>query len=581
MILIDKIKLETFGNRRLKYYSELGYDISGEYIEVRVDHINRGSRTIIKVECDFCKKIAETKYKEYLRNISIGGKYACCKICGSEKAKVTNLKNIGVSHPMKLVEIQDKTKKTNLERYGVEFLQQSPEIREKSKKSIIENWSVDHISKTEYYKDKIKETNLERYGVEYAIQSEDIRLKLKQTLLENYGVDNPSKSSIILEKVKETNFKKYGNKVYLKTDDFKIKNSDTLNHKWLSDNIMKSDLFRYDRFSISKDVNYLHYLENSISVLECESGHEFNIHIDNYLKRSLSNLPLCTICNPIGDSKSIKEKELFKYIKSIYQGQVIQSYRDGLEIDIYLPQLKLGFEFNGLYWHSEEFKDKNYHLSKTNYFEKCEINIIHIWEDDWIFKNKIIKSQIKNWIGLSDKIWARKCYVKEVKDAKITSNFLQENHIQGSTGSNLKLGLYYDDELISLMIFDHFEGRKKMEDGGWNLSRFCNKLNTTVVGGSSKLLKYFINNYDVSRIVSYADRDWSRGSLYENLGFSKVSKSNTDYKYVIDNKRVNKSKFRKSNLNTQLTESQYMKKNKIQRIWDCGKIKFELKLLSN
>lgn len=125
------------------------------------------------------------------------------------------------------------------------------------------------------------------------------------------------------------------------------------------------------------------------------------------------------------------------------------------------------------------------------------------------------------------------------------------------------------------MTFDNYEGRKKMPIGNWNINRFCNKLNTYVVGGASKILKHFIKNYDVSRIISYADRDWSEGNLYKKLGFNKISESNPDYKYIYENKRIHKSRFRKSRLKTNLSERQEMKKSQIQRVWDCGKIKWE------
>jgi hypothetical protein len=120
------------------------------------------------------------------------------------------------------------------------------------------------------------------------------------------------------------------------------------------------------------------------------------------------------------------------------------------------------------------------------------------------------------------------------------------------------------------MTLDHYEGRNKMEDGGWNINRFCNKVNYSVIGGASKLLKYFINNYDVKRVISYADRDWSEGNLYEKLGFDKVNESKPDYKYIFEGKRVHKSRFRKSK--TGISEN----KLKILKIFDCGKIKWEL-----
>ena len=271
---------------------------------------------------------------------------------------------------------------------------------------------------------------------------------------------------------------------------------------------------------------------------------------------------------------------LFTFISENYNGVIKNNYRDRYEIDIYLPELKLGFEFDGLYWHSEKFKEKNYHLDKTEYFKKKDIRIIHIYEDDWVYRSDILKSQIKNLLKLNlHKIFARKCIIKEVS-IKECKKFLDDNHIQGSVSSKIKIGLYIEEELLSLMTFNSSEGRKKMEDGGWNLNRFCNKCGINVVGGASKLLSYFVKNYDVKRIVSYADKDWSVGNLYEVLGFTNIGGNGPDYKYIVDGRRVHKSRYKKSKLNTTLTESQEMLKRNIYKIYDCGKIKFELKKTS-
>jgi hypothetical protein len=338
--------------------------------------------------------------------------------------------------------------------------------------------------------------------------------------------------------------------------------------------------------TLNKDLNFVNHLGKGLYELKCDLGeHNFTINRHLYHARKRIKSQFCTICNPVGDTSSVKEIEVLEFIKSNYKGEVIHLFRQGLEIDIYLPDLNLGFEFNGLYWHSEIFKDRNYHLGKTEYFEKLGIRIIHIWEDDWLYRNTIIKSQIKNWLGFSDlKIGARRCQVKEIVDKAEYRKFLDENHIQGYVPSTLKLGLYYKNELVSLMTFDHFEGRKKMNLDEWNLSRFCNKINTNVLGGASKLLKYFILNYNPSRIISFSDKSWSVGNLYFKLEFSVKNITKPNYYYVVDGIRSNKQKWKKSNLvklgfDKKLSESQIMEDNfGAVKIFDCGQIKFEYRL---
>jgi len=512
------------------------------------------------------------------------------------KIKKTNLERWGVEWTLQNKEVQIKGKSTNLEKLGVEYSMQSPEIRLKAQQTLksnfgvnnpsqsleikkkkiktsLSNWGVENPSQASDIKEKKRITSLINLGVEYPMQSEGVREKVKKTLLLNWGVDHNTKSPLILEKIRKSNQENWGVDWTLQSSEIKEKSKITNLQNWGTEYINQSEEFRKKNFTLSQDPNYLKYLGDLTSLFKCEKDHEFEITSDNYFSRKRSYLPLCTICHPIGDSRSIKENEVYHYLQSIYEGKIIQSYRDELEIDIYLPELKLGFEFNGLYWHSEEYKGKYYHQKKQKHFEERGIRVIHLWEDDWDSNSLIIRSQIRNWLGQSNKIFARKCQVIELKSA---TDFLNSNHIQGVDHSIIKLGLTYEGKLVAVMTFNQLEGRNKMPAGEWNLSRFCNEINISIIGGSSKLLKYFIQKYQPTRIISYADRDWSVGDLYHNLGFKKVGESKPDYKYLVENRRVHKSNFRKSKLKLVAgTEGDYMKGRGVYKIWDCGKIKFE------
>lgn len=482
-------------------------------IKSDVSSLGKWSNQIIDLVCDNCGVEKSIKYKLYTSYGYENGSYYCRKC----KLKQNNLEKWGVENPFQLKEVKEKIKRTNLEKWGVENPSQNYEINKKIKES---------ISK---------------------LDKEEINKKREITNLEKWGVRNVSQAKKVKEKKAETNIENWG-----------------------TDNNKKSDIFRKRNFKITKHVNYISYEKEGVSLFKCDNNkdHEFKIEIDNFIKRIKYNSTLCTECFPIGTNQSGKEIKLYNFIKSHYSGEIIQCYRDIYEIDIYLPQLKLGFEFNGVHWHSDLYREKNSHLEKTKHFSERGIRIIHIWEDHWDLKSEIIKSQILNWLGLSKKIFARKCNIKEV-EVDESSSFLEKNHIQGKIGSNLKLGLYLGEELVSLMTFDHLEGRKRIGKENWNINRFCNKRGYTVVGGASKIFKYFISNFEVNRVISYADRDWSLGVLYKTLGFNKISESLPDYKYVINGIRVHKSHFKKSKIG--ISEG----KLNTPKIWDCGKIKWE------
>jgi hypothetical protein len=288
-------------------------------------------------------------------------------------------------------------------------------------------------------------------------------------------------------------------------------------------------------------------------------------------------------CPKCGNMFNETEDTLKTFIKSLNL-DIIENTRKiipPLELDIFIPSHNIAIEFNGIYWHNELNKPSNYHLNKTIKCEEQGVKLIHIFEDEWLINQDIVKSRLKNILGLTEnKIFGRKCEIRTVnnKESKI---FLDDNHLQGNTNSSIRLGLYYNDELVSLMTFNKPRlGVGKTYDG-YELTRFCNKLDTNVIGAASKFLKYFINNFKPKTIISYADMRWSTGDLYDTLGFDKVSINKPNYWYVIGNKRKHRFGFRKHILQkegfdtTNKTEHEIMLERKIYRIYDCGTITYK------
>jgi len=399
-------------------------------------------------------------------------------------------------------------------------------------------------------KQKYIETCMKKYGVNHPWKNNKIKLKRKKTNIKKYGFDNPSKSKEIKDKIKKNTLEKYGNENYfyslLPKDNF-----EKLNNK----------NFLYKEYIINKKTS--RKISNQLNV--SKSALLKNIHKQNI---------------PINYEYfvSFAEREIIDFInqKNIQTNtrKIISPY----ELDIFILENKLAIEFDGLYWHSEEYKDKKYHLLKTKMCEEKDIQLLHIFENEWLNESiqDIWKSIINSKLGKNKKIFARNCKVKEITDNKIIHDFLDKNHLQGFVGSNIKIGLFYKNQLISLMTFGKSRYSNKFQ---YEMIRFCSKKYLNVVGGASKLFKYFIRNYDPQSVISYADKRYSDGNLYKILGFEYSHSSAPNYFYykLGTNVLYPRIKFQKHKLekqleiyNPKLSEAKNMFNNNYRRIWDCG-----------
>jgi len=465
-------------------------------------------------------------------------------------------------------------------------------IKQKEQKSL-SKWGTKTPAESKIIKDKAIKTNNQRYGHNSPMGNKDIMAKSKKTLLKNWGVDNPNKSSVILKRRIES-FKK-------NIDAYKASYKKTsldrygVEHPWSNKDIHKKTIDKfYENYKsrikshISDDSNseFVDIKKGDKTVLlfnckECEE--HFEILTYQFYWRVNNNRKICTICHPIDSKPSLCELELYDFIKDNYTGTIIQNDRSAInpnEIDVYLPELNLGFEFNGVYWHSDKFKSKNYHLEKYSKCKDIGIRLITIWEDDWNIKKDICKSFILNKLNKSSKIGARKCYIKEITYLE-SKKFLDDNHLQGDCKSSVRLALILGDEICSLMTFSKLRlalGGKNKE-GMWELTRFCNKVHTTVIGGASKLFKYFLNNYEYIEVQSYSDNMISEGDLYEKLDFNYSHTSKPSYWYVVNKIRQHRFNWRKDKLVRQgydknKFEHEIMEEMGHYRVWSCGNKKW-------
>lgn len=470
-----------------------------------------------------------------------------------------------------------------------------PNIKKSKEEKSLKKWGTKTPAESNEIKNKIINTNRKKYGENSPMCLKEIQKKSKTTLLKKFGVDNASKSSKLLEKriesfkksnyketYKETSLKRYGVEHPWMNKEIHKKTIDVFYKDYKERIINKIDTNLYEFISFEKNLS----TELKFKCKKCDEN--FKILPYQFYYRINNNLSICTRCFPISENSSISEIELFEFIEENYKGMILRNNKNIIkpyEIDVYIPELNIGFEFNGVFWHSDKFKDDKYHYKKNKLSLENNIKLYTIWEDDWNTKKDICKSFILNKLKKSKvKIGARKTKVKKVNYLE-SKKFLSENHLQGDVKSSIRLGLYKNNELITIMTFSKLRlplNRKLKNDiGVYELTRFCNKIEHNIVGGASKLLKYFINNYNPTEIQTYSDNLISEGDLYKNLGFNYIHESKPGYWYVINGIREHRFNWRKQKLvemghDKEKTENEIMMELGFYRIYNAGNKKWTL-----
>lgn len=362
------------------------------------------------------------------------------------------------------------------------------------------------LSNSDSVKNSIRNTNIEKFGCVNVMQNADIVKKLSVSVFEKYGVDNISKLEETKLKVKNSNLKKFGYDHYNKIPENK-------------DKLSKLMSLNYNKFFEINSINNFNSLykrccefnlvllesKSSIYLLNClVCGVDFSISKNNLNDRIRNRNTICLKCNPISN-KSNYEKILFEYISGLYLGEVVVNNRKliGKELDIYLPNLKIAFEFNGIYWHSNIFKLDCYHYDKTNSCLSVGISLIHIWENDFVNKREIIFNKINNILNRSN-VDISNCKISNIS-IDCVKDFIDNNSLYNYVKSDINIGLFNGNELISIIIF--FDGE---------LLEYCNKYNTRSL---SILLDYYILNFNIKYITTYIDRSWLFIDEYLEYGF--------------------------------------------------------------
>ena len=518
-IVLKRENIEISYSEILKLTSFLDVYYKNIPLSQRLWHVKNNNYNIQK--CKICGN--PTKYNRSYRD-------TCSRKCDIEhkrseeiqsKSKTTCLKKYGVEYYMLSNDFSQKSKETLLKKYGIEYLNQSGEIQNQSQKTCLERYGVKNYSQTEEYKQKFKATCLKKYGVKDYAKTKEYKQKFKATCLKKYGVNYVP--SYILNSPEAVKKRLASYSKYINSSKFKEK-------------VKSNFLSILQKYNVDMNYEYLDYYKNHRHKVLCKKcNKEFYIDGKSTLSQRLKLYK--DICphhlNISNRNYSIEEKELLDYIESIYIGEILKNNRSLIfpyELDIYLPELKIAIEYNGLYWHSSDQKPNNYHKIKSDLCKEKGVHLIHIFENDWKINKSIVKSILSNFINNSNniRIFARKCTIQRIDNFSCVNDFLINNHLLGKIQSySYCCGLFYNNELVSLMTFKLLSKSTNQ----YELSRYSVKKNHIIIGGAEKLFKHFLDSVNYSSIITYNDNSIFKGEIYSKLGFQYIRTNAPNYKF--------------------------------------------------
>ena len=306
---------------------------------------------------------------------------------------------------------------------------------------------------------------------------------------------------------------------------------------------------------------------------KCEKGHEWQTDVATRVLHRTR----CRYCANNGTSRA--EQELAEFVRSL--GVRITAHNrkiaPGYEFDIAAPEKKIAIEYNGLYWHSEKYKPRNYHRDKMQAAQEAGWSVVQVWEDDPL---PVIRSMLARKLGVSTepRYNARSLQKGDVGRVE-AREFLNANHVQGYSPGSVRLGLRDDNTLVALMLF------RSRGEGVWELSRYATA--GLVRGGFTRLLTTFVKEHRPTQVVSFSDNTVSDGGVYEQAGFTRDGEIAPDYSYLVEGRRVHKFNYRLNRFRTDpdlkfepgLTEKELADLNGLPRIYDAGKVRWVLNTL--
>ena len=433
---------------------------------------------------------------------------------------------------------------------------------------------------------RTKRSEITKTARESNISSERTRKKIDDTMLEKYGVLNPSHIPEVVDKREKTFIDRFGCTTPFKNEEVKQKIRATVMEKYGGSGTQSTEILH--KILLTRRTRIFDFLSQQLPEWEVitrvedwtgshsqpiQLKHECGMEHSAFLwcGKNMFN-PRCSKCH----TSSRPQRKVVDFLLSLGIEPCVndRSVIKPLELDIVIPSSKLAIEVNGLYYHGEgRGTPKNYHLIKTERAQDAGFQLLHFSDFEIANRWTAVQTMILAKLGYLPKLHARSCDIRIIS-ATQAGDFLERYHLGGNCRSQVKLGLYAGDELVSVATF----GKSRYEAGGVELLRYCSL--AAVRGGASKLISFYTKNFSCDRIVSYADRRWSGGQLYESLGFTLAKIVKPGYWYFNASEFHHRSMFQKHRIvnreNSHLTEWQIMQHAGWDRYWDCGHLKYEL-----
>lgn len=541
----------------------------------RVSYLLTGNQA--QLHCIECDNLLRFK-----TSISSASKF-CCIAC-SKRSPLT----------------KQKRSQTVKERFGVNNIFERTDIIQAA---VINKYQVDNVSQLSSTKDKISRankknaaarlektiaTNLDRYGVPFVTQLESTKEKQRNTMQRRYGVDHYWKSGEFKESMLALMASRTDKEIEKIND--KIKKTKLENHgdeRFNNRNkAMDTMLSNYGRHCSQRhwSAEAVNIMTNIEALQQAMVGNTVNSVAEKY------GIAATTLRNRIYKCNiteyAARENQYESMIESLLTKNNIEFIKNdrtilsGLELDFWLPDLALAIECNGIFWHSELMgKSRSYHLNKTTKCEQQGIKLIHLWDYQFDKNPQLVLSLLKSKLGIvATKIGARKTQIISLTSCDYR-DFMFKNHLQGPVNASVRYGLKHNGILVAAMGF----GKSRFNANEFELLRYATLIDISVTGGASKLLNHFFKEHtNITKLVSYANRDISTGKMYQAIGFKFVSAAPPSYLYFMNRIVYNRLVFQKHKLqdllekyDPSLSEWDNMVNNGFNRFWNTGNLKYE------